>query len=304
MVLTYIRPDADDTDGGWTDEGGATTLFDHIDESSATDSDYIQSSNNPVDDIVKLRLSDPSVSLLQRPVTVRYRYRKKGDPNLTMNLTASLLQGASTIASWQHDDIGSDFVTAEQALTAPQFALISDFNDLFIQFSASTVLPAEDDEEMPIFYPSDNEPPTSNYATFDVRNSHPVLDFDDTTAEAAVWSGLLPTSYGGGGVTVAVGWSATSATTNTIGWTVEFERIGDQQQDVDSDSFASAQTITAVTVPGTSGNVDVTSVNISDGANMDSVAAGEQFRIRVKRDVANDSATGDAELHWVRITEQ
>jgi hypothetical protein len=153
-----------------------------------------------------------------------------------------------------------------------------------------------------IFYPASNEPPTANYATFDTRNSHPVLDFDDTTAEFAIFTGLLM-GYAGGGITVSVGFSATSAITNTIGFTVEIERIGDQVLDVDADSFATAQTITAVTVPGTSGFVDVVSVSISNGANMDSLANGEQFRIRLKRDVANDTAAGDAEVHWVRIVE-
>lgn len=160
------------------------------------------------------------------------------------------------------------------------------------------------ESEMPYFFPQDNEPPSSAYATLDLRNGHPVLDFDDTTAEAAIFTGMMPTAYAGGGITVTVGYSATSATSGTIGWTVEFERIGDQQQDVDSDGFASAQTITAVTVPATSGNVDVVSVNISSGASMDNIAAGEQFRLRIKRDVANDNATGDAELHWIRVSEQ
>jgi len=154
------------------------------------------------------------------------------------------------------------------------------------------------------FFAQDNEPPTSNFATLDTRNMHPVLDFDDTTAEAAVFTGVLPSGYAGGGITVQVAYSATSATSGTIGFTVEIERIGDSQQDVDADSFASAQTITAVTVPGTSGFVDVVSVNISNGANMDSLAAGEQYRIRIKRDVANDNAAGDAELHWVSVVEQ
>jgi hypothetical protein len=153
-----------------------------------------------------------------------------------------------------------------------------------------------------IFYPASNEPPTANYATLDTRNSHPVLDFDDTTAEFAIFTGLLM-GYAGGGITVSVGFSATSATTNTIGFTVEIERIGDQVLDIDADSFATAQTITAVTVPSTSGLVDVVSVNISNGANMDSLANGEQFRLRLKRDVANDTATGDAEVHWIKIVE-
>ena len=152
------------------------------------------------------------------------------------------------------------------------------------------------------FYPASNEPPTSNYATLDTRNSHPVLDFDDTTAEAAIFTGVL-FGYGGSGMTVSVGYSMTTATSGTCGFTVEIERIGDQVLDIDSDSFASAQTITAVTVPGTSGFVDVVSVAISDGANMDSLATDEQFRLRLTRDVANDNASGDAEVHWISVEE-
>jgi hypothetical protein len=154
-----------------------------------------------------------------------------------------------------------------------------------------------------VFWPAANEPPASNYATLDTRNGHPVLDFDAATAEAAIFTGLLPLSYGGAGLTVEIGYSMTSATTGTCGWTVEFERVADSQQDTDADGFASAQTVAAVTVPATGGHVDVAAVNVSDGANMDGIAAGEQFRIRVKRDVANDDAAGEAELHFVRIRE-
>lgn len=153
------------------------------------------------------------------------------------------------------------------------------------------------------FFPQDNEPPTSNYATFDTRNSHPVLDFDDTTQETAIFTGILPRHYAGGGITVYVHWAATSAITGTIGWDVAFERIGDSQQDIDADGFATAQTITAVTVPGTSGHVDITNVAVTDGANIDSIAVGEVFRLRVRRDVANDTATGDAELRGVELKE-
>jgi hypothetical protein len=146
------------------------------------------------------------------------------------------------------------------------------------------------------FFPADNEPPSSNYATFDTRNGHPVLDFDDTTGEDAIFTGLLPRSYAGGGITVYVHAMATSATSGTMGWTVAFERMSDATTDLDSPSFASAQTITAATVPGTSGVVLVLNVAVSNGANMDSIAVGEAFRLKVTRDVANDTATGDIEL--------
>ena len=102
------------------------------------------------------------------------------------------------------------------------------------------------------FFPGDNEPPTTNYATLDTRNSHPVLDFDATTQETSIYTSILPRNYAGGGITVYVHWAASTAITGTGGWDVSFERIGDGSQDIDADSFATAQTITAATVPGTS----------------------------------------------------
>jgi len=113
----------------------------------------------------------------------------------------------------------------------------------------------------------------------------------------------MPEHYDGGGLTVYLMYSMTSAVADTIDWLVSFERIGDQQLDIDGDSFASDISVINTTVPGTSGLVDVIGVAFTDGANMDSVAAGEQFRIKITRDGATDDATGDAELHAVHIVE-
>ena len=153
------------------------------------------------------------------------------------------------------------------------------------------------------FAPQDNEPPTSNFATLDTRNTHPTLDFDATTQETAIFSAVLPRNYSNNGITAYVHWAATSAVSGTIGWDVSFERIGDAQQDLDADGFATAQTVTAATVPATSGHVKITNVAVTDGANIDSIAVGELFRLRVRRDVANDDAAGDAELVAVELKE-
>lgn len=152
--------------------------------------------------------------------------------------------------------------------------------------------------------PQMNQPPTSNYATLDIRNGHPVLDFDTTTQETAIFPFLMPRNYAGGNLVVYVHHAASSATTGTIGWDVTFERIGDSQQDTDADGFATAQTITAATVPGTSGHVDIVNVTCTAGAaGTDSIAAGERGRLRIRRDVTNDTATGDAELFGVEVKE-
>ena len=159
-------------------------------------------------------------------------------------------------------------------------------------------------DSLVIFRPPDNEPPSSNFATVDIRNLHPVLDFDDTTQEIAIFTGIMPRNYSALGITVYVHYAATTATSGTGGWDVTFERIGDGSQDIDADGFATAQTITAATVPATSGNVDILNVAITDGAaGTDSVAVGESFRLRIRRDVANDTATGDLELVMVELKE-
>lgn len=147
------------------------------------------------------------------------------------------------------------------------------------------------------------ETPATNFGALSLRNRHPVMLFDTATQEAVFFRDVLPQHYGGGGITVFVHWAATSATSGTIGWDVAFERIGTGQQDLDADGFATAATVTAATVPATSGNVAVTSVAVTNGANIDSIAVGELFRLRVRRDVASDTATGDAELVGVELRE-
>jgi len=154
-----------------------------------------------------------------------------------------------------------------------------------------------------VFTPLMNEPPTSNFASLDTRNLHPVLDFDAATNETAVFTAIMPRNYAGGGITVYLHYAMSSATADTVDWDVAFERIGDQQLDIDADSFAAVNSVDDTTVPETSGNVDVVNVTFDDGADMDSVAVGEAFRLSVTRDAASDDATGDAELVAVEIKE-
>ena len=154
-----------------------------------------------------------------------------------------------------------------------------------------------------IFTPQASEPVASDYATLDTRNLHPVLDFDDTTNESTVFSAVMPRHYAGGGITVYLHYAMTTATSGDIDWDAAFERIGDAQQDIDSDGFAAVNSVDNTTVPGTSGHVDIVNVTFTDGADMDSIAVGEGFRMKITRDAASDTAAGDAELRFVEIKE-
>ena len=154
-----------------------------------------------------------------------------------------------------------------------------------------------------IFVPQSYEPTSSNFASIDTRNLHPVLAFDGSTNESAVFSAVMPRSYAGGGLTVSIHYAMTTATSGDIDWDVAFERIGDQQLDIDADSFAAVNSTDNTTGPATSGNVDVITVTFTDGADMDSIAAGEGFRMKVTRDAVSDTDNTDAELRFVEIKE-
>lgn len=155
-----------------------------------------------------------------------------------------------------------------------------------------------------VFTAQANQPPASSYATPDTRNAHPVLDFDAAADESAIFGGVLPRHYAGGGITVRLGWLASSATTGDVVWNAAIERHDDDVTDLDADSFAAAQAATATTASA-SGETQYTDIAFTDGAQMDSVAAGESFRLKITRDAdhASDTMAGDAELLTVEIRE-
>lgn len=162
-------------------------------------------------------------------------------------------------------------------------------------------------DTMVIFRPNDNEPPASAFMTLDTRNSVPVLDADDTTDESAVFGAVLPSNYAGGGLTVTIVWMATSATTGGVSWDASFEAHPDDAFDIDADGFASANNSGSATTASATGEQQYTSITFTDGADMDSVAAGESFRLKITRDAngttATDDMSGDAELLRVIVKE-
>ena len=168
------------------------------------------------------------------------------------------------------------------------------------------VFVAEGGDMLNMFNPYNNEPPSSNYATLDTRNQHPVLDFDDTTDEAVVFTGILPRNYVGNGLTVIIHWVASTSTTIThyCRWQAAFEALN--EQDIDSDDFASAQSAGG-NPNSTCGIETTTSIDFTDGAQMDSIAIGGVFRLKINRDADGTSGTDDmsddAELIFVEVKE-
>lgn len=157
-------------------------------------------------------------------------------------------------------------------------------------------------------------PPTTAFATLDTRTgaatpaeSVAVLDYDTTTAEYADFLFFLPRNYGGGGLDVILIWMATSATSGEVVWGGAFRRLVDDAEDLDSTAHSyDYNTIGAgATAPSATGEQAYDTISFTDGADMDSLAAGEWAILRIKRDTADsdDDMAGDAELVGIEIKE-
>jgi len=149
-----------------------------------------------------------------------------------------------------------------------------------------------------VFTATDNQPPSTSFATLDTRNSIAVLDFDAATDKSAVFVGVIPEGASlGSGLKVFIHWMASTATSGNCRWGVQFEKSG---TDLDSDSFDTA-TEAHSAANGTSGIETVTEITATA---IDSLAAGNRFRLKVFRnadDATNDTMTGDAELIAVEV---
>jgi len=149
-----------------------------------------------------------------------------------------------------------------------------------------------------VFTPMTSQPPASAFATLDTRNSIAVLDFDDASVESTTFVGVIPeAAVLTSGIIARLHWTATSATSGNVRWRVEFERAG---TDIDADSFDTATEATSA-ANGTSGIESVAAITCTT---IDSLAAGDRFRVRISRvgtDGTNDTMTGDAELIAVEL---
>jgi hypothetical protein len=150
-----------------------------------------------------------------------------------------------------------------------------------------------------VFTAEHNQPPSTAFATLDTRNSVACLDFDDTTDESAVFVGIIPEGASlGSGLKIRLHWAATTATSGDVRWDVSLERM---TTDLDSDSFDTVGSATT-TASGTSGILVVTEITLTT---IDSVTAGDGFRLKVTRDADNgsnlDTLSGDCELFLCEV---
>jgi hypothetical protein len=156
--------------------------------------------------------------------------------------------------------------------------------------------------------------PVSCFATPALlRSDTPCLDFDSGTNECVLFVGVMPSHYGGGGLTITAGVTSTTST-GDMSWGAAFKSITD---DVDNlanvgtdpsglKTFAEPNYNTAVDAPSAAGEVKYFTLTFTAGAEIDSVAAGEYFQLllfRDARDGGNDDMNADARVVFLGISE-
>lgn len=156
-----------------------------------------------------------------------------------------------------------------------------------------------------IFIPSANEPPGSNFATMDTVNEHLVLDFQafSTTAEIAIFPGVMPQHFGGGNIVVYLHYSMSTATSGNIELTCTFERR-EETANMLADDYGTAVITGDVGVPGTARILDITTTTHDSAGEKDSIVAGDAFHLKIERTEPETSdAAGDLELWKVELRE-
>ena len=156
--------------------------------------------------------------------------------------------------------------------------------------------------------------PAATYATFNSMTGTstpaeavPVLDFDDTTQEYADFYCVMPAAYAGTtGITCTIMWSAAEAATDVVEWQIALRRVADDGEDLDTTAHTYAYNAVVATAASAVGEVAYDNITFTDGADMDSVVAGDYFILRITRDPTPSSGTdvtGDASLHAIHIKE-
>lgn len=141
-MAQFGRPSTDTTNEGYTNEAaGSTNIYQSIDETSASDADYIQSASAPTSDVYVTKLTTLEDPVSSSGHVIRYRYAKSASGGAQIDLTVQLRQGytnegspGTLIKEWSHTDISNTAATQSQTLAGAEADAITDYTDLYLRF--------------------------------------------------------------------------------------------------------------------------------------------------------------------------
>jgi hypothetical protein len=140
-MAQFARPSADTVRTGWTDQAaGTVNIYQAIDETSASDADYIKTATPPGANEYETLLTSVTDPLSSTGHIMRWRRRKQpASGSAQMNLTVRLLQGTTQITSQADNNLPGTFTDTSYTLSAGEADAITNYADLRKEFVATQV---------------------------------------------------------------------------------------------------------------------------------------------------------------------
>lgn len=138
------------------------------------------------------------------------------------------------------------------------------------------------------FFPRDNQPPTSLFATLGVRTTGSTVVDTLNFSNAAQWEAYFPSIMPQAadlsiGLSATIWFGATAATSGDVTWDIAFSRIPNGSA---PSAYSTAQTFTATAVPGTLTYEASVTKTIAAADLPSGLAAGDRFITRIRRTTA------------------
>lgn len=137
----FARPSADTVRTGWTDQsGGTSNIFGAIDESSASDADYIKTATPPGSNEFETLLTSVTDPVSSSSHVMRWRRRKQpASGSAQINLTVRLLVSSTQITSQADNNIPGTFTDTSYTLSGGEADAITDYANMRLEWVATQV---------------------------------------------------------------------------------------------------------------------------------------------------------------------
>ena len=138
-MAQYAYPDADDTDGSWTDQDGGSSLYVAIDDAwdSADASTYIKSPDDGMDDACIVRLSNVSTPASGNAYIKYKAVAVDSMGGSAPSLKLELLQDTTVKATTTNNSVDTSSYT-DYSYTISDVSAISDWTDLYMRITMVT----------------------------------------------------------------------------------------------------------------------------------------------------------------------
>jgi hypothetical protein len=140
-MAQFARPSADTVRTAWTEDDGTTdTLWAEIDETVASDTDYIKTPTPPGANEYETLLTSVTDPLSSTGHIMRWRRRKQpASGSAQINLTVRLMQTSTQITSQADNNLPGAFTDTSYTLSGAEADAITNYADLRLEFVAAQV---------------------------------------------------------------------------------------------------------------------------------------------------------------------